>query len=59
MEDSRAAAYSLDGTMTDEALQATIHEALARAKMTTSVPISQVADRTLLSEAQTEMGVKP
>jgi ABC-type nitrate/sulfonate/bicarbonate transport system substrate-binding protein len=51
-------AYSHDGTMTNEALQAAIDEALTRAKMDKKIPITQVADRTLLTEAQRELGVK-
>jgi NitT/TauT family transport system substrate-binding protein len=58
MFDSYFPAYSRDGTMTDEALQAAIEEALTRAKVDKKVPISQVANRTLLLEAQRELGFK-
>ena len=58
MFDSYFPAYSRDGTMTDEALQAAIDEALTRAKVDKKVPISQVANRTLLLEAQRELGFK-
>ena len=51
-------AYSRDGTMTDEALQAALEEAMARAKLEKPIPISQVADRTLLTEAQRELGLR-
>jgi len=58
MFESYFPAYSPDGTMTNEALQAAIEEALTRAKMEKHVAISQIADRTLLAEAQKEMGLK-
>lgn len=58
MFESYFPAYSHDGTMTNEALQAAIEEALTRAKLEKSIPISQVADRTLLTEAQRELGLK-
>lgn len=51
-------AYSADGTMTDEALQAAINEALTRAKLDKKIPLSQVANRTLLLEVQRELGLK-
>ncbi|MEX0803143.1 MAG: hypothetical protein WD688_07490 [Candidatus Binatia bacterium] len=44
--------------MTDEALQAAIDEALTRAKLDKKVPLSQIADRTILREAQRELGLK-
>ena len=58
MFESYFPAYSRDGTMTDEALQAAVDEALTRAKVDKKVPISQVANRTLLLEAQRELGLK-
>jgi NitT/TauT family transport system substrate-binding protein len=58
MFESYFPAYSVDGTMTNEALQAAIDEALTRAKMTKKIPLSEVADRTLLAEAQKEFGRK-
>jgi NitT/TauT family transport system substrate-binding protein len=58
MFESYFPAYSHDGTMTNEALQAAIEEALTRAKLEKGIPISQVADRTLLTEAQRELGLK-
>ena len=51
-------AYSRDGTMTDEALQAAVDDALIRAKLDKKIPLSQVADRSLLIEAQRELGLK-
>lgn len=51
-------AYSSDGTMTDQMLQAAIQMELERAKLKKEVPISQVADRTLLWQAQKELNLK-
>lgn len=58
MFESYFPAYSRDGTMTNEALQAAVDEALTRAKLDKKIPLSQVADRTLLTEAQRELGLK-
>lgn len=58
MFESYFPAYSHDGSMSNEALQAAIEEALTRAKLEKSIPISQIADRTLLAEAQRELGLK-
>ena len=44
--------------MTNEALQSAMDDALARAKIEKKVPLSQVADRSLLAEAQKELGAK-
>ena len=49
-------AYSSDGTMTDEILKAALEDALRRAKIEKSIPINQIADRTILAEAQKELG---
>jgi NitT/TauT family transport system substrate-binding protein len=58
MFESYFPAYSVDGTMSNEALQAAVDDALARAKLEKKVPLSQVADRSLLAEAQRELGRK-
>jgi NitT/TauT family transport system substrate-binding protein len=58
MFESYFPAYSRDGTMTDEALQAAIDEAATRAKLDKKIPLSQVANRSLLLEAQRELGLK-
>ncbi len=58
MFESYFPAYSPDGTITNEALQSAIDDAVARAKMEKKIPLSQVADRTLLTEAQKELGGK-
>ncbi|MGH7929295.1 MAG: hypothetical protein ACREQV_16015, partial [Candidatus Binatia bacterium] len=47
----------VDGTMTDEALEATIQMELERSKLKKEVPVSQVADWTLLLQAQRELGL--
>jgi len=44
--------------MTNEALQAAVDDAVIRAKLEKKIPLSQVADRTLLMEAQRELGIK-
>ncbi len=51
-------AYSRDGTMTNEALQAALDEALTRAKLDKKFSLTQIADRSLLIEAQKELGLK-
>ena len=51
-------AYSRDGAMTDETLQAAVDDALIRAKLDKKIPLSQVANRSLLIEAQRELGLK-
>ncbi len=58
MFESYFPAYSRDGTMTDETLQAAVDDAVTRAKLDKKIPLSQVADRTLLLEAQRELGLK-
>jgi ABC-type nitrate/sulfonate/bicarbonate transport system substrate-binding protein len=55
---SYAPGYSTDGNMPEEALQAALQEGLTRAKMDKKLPSSQIADGRLLSEAQTELGLK-
>jgi ABC-type nitrate/sulfonate/bicarbonate transport system substrate-binding protein len=58
MFESYFPAYSHDGTMSNEALQAALDDALTRAKMDKKVSLAQIADRTLLAEAQKEIGLK-
>ena len=50
--------YSSAGTMTDPMLQAAIQMELERAKLKKEVPLSQVADRTLLLQAQKELALQ-
>src|SRR5215467_282874 len=59
MFESYFPAYSHDGAMSNDALQAALDDALVRAKMDKKIPLAQIADRTLLAEAQKEMGFKP
>jgi len=56
--ESVSRAYSTDGTMTEEALQAAIEESLRRAKSDKIIPVSQIADRRPLLEAQKELRLK-
>lgn len=58
MFESYFPAYSRDGTMTDEALQAAIDEALTRAKLDKKISQSQVANRSILLEAQRELKLR-
>jgi NitT/TauT family transport system substrate-binding protein len=51
-------AYSQDGTMTNEGLEAAIEEALTRAKLDKKIPLSQIADRSVLVEAQKELALR-
>jgi hypothetical protein len=44
--------------MSEEALQAALQEGLTRAKIEKKLPVSQIADGRLLSEAQKELGLK-
>jgi NitT/TauT family transport system substrate-binding protein len=55
---SYAPGYSTDGTMSEEGLQAALQEGLTRAKIEKKLPLSQIADGRLLSEAQKELGLK-
>jgi len=43
--------------MTNEALQAAIDDATTRAKMKKVIPLTHVADSTLVAEAQKELGM--
>jgi hypothetical protein len=52
-------AYSFDGTMTDEALEAAIQMELECSMLQKELPISQVALRTLLLQAPRELGLLP
>jgi NitT/TauT family transport system substrate-binding protein len=50
--------YSTDGTMTDQSLQAALDVEVQRGKIERKVVLSEIADRTLLLEAQKELGLK-
>jgi NitT/TauT family transport system substrate-binding protein len=58
MFESYFPAYSHDGSMSSEALQAALDDAVTRAKLDKKIPLSQIADRSLLAEAQKELGIK-
>src|SRR5262245_53079176 len=55
---SYAPGYSTDGTMSEEALHAALQDGIARAKIEKKLPLSQIADGRILSEAQKELGLK-
>jgi hypothetical protein len=42
--------------MSDAALAAALEDAVARAKIEKKIPLTQIADRTMLAEVQKEMG---
>jgi NitT/TauT family transport system substrate-binding protein len=50
--------YSADGSMTDQALQAALDVEVQRGKIEKKVGISEIANATLLHEAQKEMGIR-
>ena len=56
--DSVSNAYSEDGTVPEDGLRVVIEEAKRSAKVTREVSISQVADLSMLKEAQRELGIK-
>ncbi|HEX9445245.1 MAG TPA: ABC transporter substrate-binding protein [Candidatus Binatia bacterium] len=58
MFESYFPAYSVNGNMTDEALKAQLDEALTRAKLEKKIPLTQIADRTMLTEVQKEMAAE-
>jgi NitT/TauT family transport system substrate-binding protein len=56
--ESVANAYNDDGTIPEDGLRVVIEEAKKSGKVTRDVSISQVADLSILKEAQRELGVK-
>jgi NitT/TauT family transport system substrate-binding protein len=58
MFESYFPAYSPNGNMTDAALAAALEDAAARAKIERKIPLTQIADRTLLAEVQKEMAAE-
>jgi ABC-type nitrate/sulfonate/bicarbonate transport system substrate-binding protein len=58
MFESYFPAYSTDGTMTDKSLRAAMDIAMKRAKIDGNLPISRVADRSILLDAQKELGLR-
>ncbi|HTM07266.1 MAG TPA: ABC transporter substrate-binding protein [Verrucomicrobiae bacterium] len=58
MFESYFPAYSPNGNMTDAALGAALDDATARAKIEKKIPLTQIADPSLLAEAQKEMAAE-
>ena len=56
--DSAFKVYNLDGSIPEEGLLAVIDQAVKETKLTRQVAVSEVADTTLLREAQKELGIK-
>ncbi|MGH7872593.1 MAG: ABC transporter substrate-binding protein [Candidatus Binatia bacterium] len=56
--DSAFKVYNLDGSIPEEGLLAVIDQAVRETKLTRQVAVSEVADTTLLREAQKELGIK-
>lgn len=56
--DSAWKVYNVDGAIPEEGLSAVIEQAVKEAKVTREVQASEVADTTLLREAQRELGIK-
>ena len=50
--------YSADGSLTDQALQDLIQYELDRGTLKKEIPLSQVASRDLLQQAQKELNLK-
>jgi hypothetical protein len=58
MADVDFPAYSLDGTMSDEVIRTAIDAELGRAKIDKKIGFNDVADRSVLLEAQKELCLK-
>jgi NitT/TauT family transport system substrate-binding protein len=58
MFESYFPAYSPNGAMTDAALTAALDDAVTRAKIEKKIPLTQIADRSLLAEVQKEMAAE-
>ena len=56
--DSAFKVYNLDGSIPDEGLLAVIDQAVKETKLTRQVTVGEVADTTLLRDAQKELGIK-
>jgi len=56
MFESYFPAYSPNGGMSDAALAAALEDAVTRAKIDKKIPLTQIADRTMLAEVQKEIG---
>ncbi len=56
--DSSFKVYNVDGSMPEEGLLAVIDQAIKESKLSRQVAMSEVADTSLLREAQKELGIK-
>lgn len=56
--DSAFKVYNLDGSIPDDGLLAVIAQAVKESKLTRQIALNEVADTTLLREAQNELGIK-
>jgi NitT/TauT family transport system substrate-binding protein len=56
--DSAFKVYNLDGSIPEDGLLAVIDQAVKESKLTRQVAMNEVADTTLLREAQKELGIK-
>jgi ABC-type nitrate/sulfonate/bicarbonate transport system substrate-binding protein len=56
--DSSFKIYNLDGSIPDEGLLAVIDQAIKESKLSRQVSMGEVADTSLLREAQRELGIK-
>jgi hypothetical protein len=56
--ESMSKAFSDDGNCSDDGLHLVIEEAKKSAKVSREVPINQVADPSILREAQRELGIR-
>ena len=56
--DSAFKVYNLDGSIPEDGLLTVIDQAIKETKLTRQVAMSEVADTTLLREAQKELGIK-
>jgi hypothetical protein len=56
--DSAFKVYNLDGSIPEDGLLTVIDQAIKETKLTRQVAMVEVADTTLLREAQKELGIK-
>ena len=56
--DASTKVFSLDGSIPEEGLRLVIEQAKREANISRDVPLSEVSDRTILSDAQRELGIK-
>ena len=57
--DSAARAFNDDGSLPEAGLRLIVDEAKKTAKIDRDIPLSDVADLSILREAQKELGIKP